>query len=228
MEEEEAPDVDGHFFAAFLTALAEAFPRGKRKTPPVARLVAELFAETAKLAGSSVKETRWKKATRFVDEELREALATRERSPGVAEVVDVDWSLVPAFEPVVPPPKVDDARRTALKKATKRGSRVTVALRRVRNKNCTFIDGLDSWGFSQDDLAAIAAVFRSRFSAAASVSPRKGMADNPHGKRLWSIMVQGKYVEQIATTLRSDLAVTNVQTTAPKGMLTKLDRAAKV
>ena len=39
-------------------------------------------------------------------------------------------------------------------------------------------------------------------------------------------MVQGKYVDQIARALRDDHGVTDVQTQAKKGLVTKKDRAA--
>lgn len=221
-EQEEDDDPDQVFRDAFLTVLSGLFA-AKSKTPT---LVAEVVAAAAKLASRSVKETRWKKAAKFLRDELETCVITRERAEGVTEIVDVDWSCAPAFEPVVALPDDASVAAPALKRATKKGGRVTVSVRRVRNKNCTFIDGLDSWGFSETDMRGLAAAFRSRFSAAASVAPRKGTEASD--RRFFSIMVQGKYADQIASTLRADLRVGNVHVAAAKGLLTKHDRAANV
>lgn len=235
-EESEIPDeeenVDDRFRDAFMTVLAETFP--PRTRPKSSRLVAEIFAETAKLAGNSVKKTKWKKADRFVTDVLRDAVVTKERSRGVTEIVEVDWTLTPDFDHVAWPQKEDEEERggknTVLKTATKKGGQCTVSVRRVRNKNCTFIDGLDGWGYSEADMRAIASVFRNRFSASASVSPRKGTEHQAGSKQqFWSIMVQGKYAEQIAAALKNDLKVNNVKVFAAKGVgLSKHVRTAKV
>lgn len=229
-DDHESEDVDGHFRDAFLTVLSASHLPKKNNRKCTPRLLAEVFAETAKLAGTSIKETRWKKANRFIADEFHDgAFVTRERSPGVTELVEVDWSLAPHFEPILPTPSEGDAiAKTVFKKASKRGGKVVITVRRVRNKNCTFIDGLDAWGYSETDMRAIASAFRSRFSAAASVAPRKGTEGSSSGRQFWSIMVQGKYAEQVAATLRADLAVTDVSISAPSGLLTKQVRTANV
>ena len=220
--EEEEEDVDGHFLAALLTVLeTRYFPRTKRKEKKTP-LSNEVFGLAAKLSGTTVKETRWKKGGRFLEE--CGYVVSRERSPGVTEIVDVDWTSAPAFETIEAPAVESNIGP----KAKKRGGRVTVSVRRVRNKNCTFVDGLDSWGYSEADMRSLAATFRSRYAASASVAPRKGTLDNKSGKTFWSIMVQGKYADQIATTLRRDLGVTDVGVQAQKGLITKFDRAANV
>ena len=43
----------------------------------------------------------------------------------------------------------------------------------------------------------------------------------------WSIQLQGKYAEQVASSLR-ECGVKNVQVQSKKGMLTKKDRKANV
>ena len=97
-------------------------------------------------------------------------------------------------------------------------------LRRDRDPSAQ-VDGLDAWGYDEARQKAVAGVLRSKFSAAASVAPRKGTEDNAK-KKFFSIMVQGKYAEQIAECLRSDFGVFRVTVQAKKGLLTKKDRAA--
>ena len=102
---------------------------------------------------------------------------------------------------------------------------VIISVRRVRNKNVTFIDGLDDWGFSKERMEDLAKEFRKRFSASASVGERQG---NNSGKRdLWSIQVQGKYIHQVAEALK-DKGITKVQLEAGKGIVTKQDKKAAV
>ena len=63
--------------------------------------------------------------------------------------------------------------------------------RQVRNKNVTFIDGLESWGFTHEMLGALARDFRKRFSAASGVSERKGSEGRDAARgALWSLSVQ--------------------------------------
>ena len=183
-EEEDAappPSPDEIFRAAFLTTLRRDLK------PPV--LAAEAVGAAAKLGGASVKETSWKKAAKFL-ESLAGVVDCREKSKGVLEVVSVDWGRAPPFELVE---KAAVADEFAALRATKRGGCVTVSVRRVRNKNCTFVDGLDGWGFDEARQKAVAAALRTKFSAAASVAARKGTEDNRKGKKFFSIMVQGKY-----------------------------------
>mmetsp|Transcript_17411 Transcript_17411/g.21154 ORF Transcript_17411/g.21154 Transcript_17411/m.21154 type:complete len:353 (+) Transcript_17411:584-1642(+) len=223
-EEEEGLMKEDHFEAAFLSVVEEYFPRSGRKAKePV--LANEIFGLTARRAGCAVKETKWKKAAKFL--EHLDIVETRDRGNGVMLVVSIDWSRAPAFERIEAPPE-DNDDDSKLPKPKKKGGRVVVALRRIRNKNCTFVDNLDSWGFSEHDLRDIATNFRSRFSASASVGPRKGTEDNKAGKVFLSIMVQGKYAPQIAHTLKSRMGISDIVVQAPKGMLTKNDRSANV
>ena len=55
---------------------------------------------------------------------------------------------------------------------------------------------------------------------------RKGTEDNRKGKKFFSIMVQGKYAEQIGDVLRRDFGVLTVSVQAKKGLVTKKDRQA--
>ena len=216
-EEEDAappPSPDEIFRAAFLTTLRRDLK------PPV--LAAEAVGAAAKLGGASVKETSWKKAAKFL-ESLAGVVDCREKSKGVLEVVSVDWGRAPPFELVE---KAAVADEFAALRATKRGGCVTVSVRRVRNKNCTFVDGLDGWGFDEARQKAVAAALRTKFSAAASVAARKGTEDNRKGKKFFSIMVQGKYAEQIGDVLRRDFGVLTVSVQAKKGLVTKKDRQA--
>ena len=135
----------------------------------------------------------------------------------------MDWGRAPSFELVE---KAAVADEFAALRATKRGGCVTVSVRRVRNKNCTFVDGLDGWGFDEARQKAVAAALRTKFSAAASVAARKGTEDNRKGKKFFSIMVQGKYAEQIGDVLRRDFGVLTVSVQAKKGLVTKKDRQA--
>ena len=169
-----------------------------------------------------MKETSWKKAAKFL-ESLAGVVDCREKSKGVLEVVSVDWGRAPPFEFVE---KAAVADEFAALRATKRGGCVTVSVRRVRNKNCTFVDGLDGWGFDEARQKAVAAALRTKFSAAASVAARKGTEDNRKGKKFFSIMVQGKYAEQIGDVLRRDFGVLTVSVQAKKGLVTKNDRQA--
>ena len=208
------PSPDEIFRAAFLTTLRRDLK------PPV--LAAEAVGAAAKLGGASVKETSWKKAAKFL-ESLAGVVDCREKSKGVLEVVSVDWGRAPPFELVE---KAAVADEFAALRATKRGGCVTVSVRRVRNKNCTFVDGLDGWGFDEARQKAVAAALRTKFSAAASVAARKGTEDNRKGKKFFSIMVQGKYAEQIGDVLRRDFGVLTVSVQAKKGLVTKKDRQA--
>ena len=213
-EEEDAappPSPDEIFRAAFLTTLRRDLK------PPV--LAAEAVGAAAKLGGASVKETSWKKAAKFL-ESLAGVVDCREKAKGVLEVVSVDWGRAPPFELVE---KAAVADEFAALRATKRGGCVTVSVRRVRNKNCTFVDGLDGWGFDEARQKAVAAALRTKFSAAASVAARKGTEDNRKGKKFFSIMVQGKYAEQIGDVLRRDFGVLTVSVQAKKGLVTKTD-----
>ncbi|KAJ1460877.1 hypothetical protein M885DRAFT_612057 [Pelagophyceae sp. CCMP2097] len=209
-------DVDGLFVDAFFTTL--------RRDLKLPCLASEVFSGAAKLAGAAVKETRWKKAAAFLAE--FPCLATRERSRGVTEVATVSWAAAPAWHEVKAAPAGEDA--LAALKATKRGGAVIIATRKVRNKNCTFIDGLDSWGFTQESSKLLANRFQKKFSAAASVHVRKGTEGNGK-KQLWSIMVQGKYAHQAADALRKDHGVANVTVQgSSNGIITKKDKAANV
>ena len=208
------PSPNDIFRAAFLTTLRRDLK------PPV--LAAEAFGAAAKLGGASVKETTWKKAAKFL-ESLAGVVDCREKSKGVLEVVSVDWSRAPPFELVE---KAAVAHKFAALRATKRGGCVTVSVRKVRNKNCTFVDGLDSWGYDETRQKAVAAALRTKFAASASVSARKGTEDNRQGKTFFSIMVQGKYADQIADVLRRDFGVFTVSAKAKKGLVTKKDRQA--
>ena len=210
------PTPDELFLSGFLTTLK------RDAKPPV--LVAEAVGAAAKLCGVPVKSTSWKKAGAFVAS-LADCLDTKERSKGVLEISRVDWRRAPPFRAVDRAPAGGDGGESHLR-ATKKGSQVTVACRRVRDKNCTFVDGLDSWGYDERKMKELAAVFRAKFSAAASVAPRKGTEDNKQGRKFFSIMVQGKYLEQIARALREDYGVANVATQAKKGLVTKKDRKA--
>ena len=219
-EEDEAPPTppptpDELLLAAFLTTLK------RDAKPPV--LVAEAIGAAAKLGGVPVKATSWKKAGKFV-EALADVIDTKERSKGVLEITRVDWKRAPRFSLVEP--RASGEEIDGHLKATKRGGRVTVSCRKVRNNNCTFVDGLDGWGYDEKKMKDLASVFRSKFSVAASVGPRKGTEDNRQGKKFFSIMVQGKFLEQVADALRKDYGVTDVGTQATKGLITKKDRKA--
>ena len=76
-----------------------------------------------------------------------------------------------------------------------------ISVRLVKNKNVTFIDGLEEWGFTKAMQQDLAKELRRRYSASASVSTRTGSENSK--KVLWSIQVQGKYMDQIATYLKS-------------------------
>ena len=89
-----------------------------------------------------------------IPESLAGVVDCREKSKGVLEVVSVDWGRAPPFELVE---KAAVADEFAALRATKRGGCVTVSVRRVRNKNCTFVDGLDGWGFDEARQKAVAA-----------------------------------------------------------------------
>ena len=54
----------------------------------------------------------------------------------------------------------------------------------------------------------------------------KGTEDNRKGKKFFSIMVQGKYAEQIGDVLRRDFGVLTVSVQVKKGLVTKKDRQA--
>ena len=98
----------------------------------------------------------------------------------------MDWGRAPPFELVE---KAAVADEFAALRATKRGGCVTVSVRRVRNKNCTFVDGLDGWGFDEARQKAVAAALRTKFSAAASVAGEKrhrGQPQGPCSSRSWS------------------------------------------
>lgn len=86
--------------------------------------------------------------------------------------------------------------------------------------------GLDSWGFDERAQRRLAQRFRNQYAAAASVAPRKGSEGGE--RKLWSVMVQGKYAEQIAKALKTDHGVTDVVVQAKHGLLTKKDKAANV
>ena len=110
--------------------------------------------------------------------------------------------------------------------ATKKGGRpVIISVRKVRDKNVTFIDGLEEWGFTKETQTELAKELRKRFSASASVNERTGSENSK--KVLWSVQVQGKYMDQIANCLKSK-GISKVKTQAKNGIVSKKDRKANV
>ena len=73
---------------------------------------------------------------------------------------------------------------------------------------------------------ALARDFRRRFSAASSVGERKGSEGRERGT-LWSVSVQGKYVDQVSKAL-AEYGVAQVRVEAKQGAVSKKDRAANV
>ena len=64
------------------------------------------------------------------------------------------------------------------------------------------------------------------FSAASSVGERKGSEGRERGT-LWSVSVQGKYVDQVSKAL-AEYGVAQVRVEAKQGAVSKKDRAANV
>ena len=110
-------------------------------------------------------------------------------------------------------------------RATKKGSQVVVTMRKVCNKNVTFVDYLEGWGFDEFQMRALAKEWRKRFSVSSSVTERHGTEGSAN--QFWSVQLQGKYVEQVAESLRG-IGVTNVKVVAKAGTVTKKDKAVNV
>ena len=121
--------------------------------------------------------------------------------------------------------KAEEAEESQALNATKKGSAVMVTVRKVCNKNVTFVDYLESWGYDKDKMKALAKEWRKRFSVSASVAERSGTEGSD--SKFWSVQLQGKYAEQVASSLR-DFGVKNVSIHAKKGILTKKDKSANV
>ncbi|CAM9272544.1 unnamed protein product [Phaeothamnion confervicola] len=207
---------DWRFTSGFFAALS---------LEPLPALANVVFAKAAQLAGGfGIKQTSWRKAARFLEAFADCGVTTRESRPGVLEIVKFDAAAAPPLEPL---PELaadggedDDgggadedavAAAAASVRPTKKGGSVMVTERKVRGKNCTFVDGLDSWGIGKEGMQALAREYRRRFSAAASVSERKGTEG---GRRvLWSVMLQGNYAERVALELR-ERGVTKVTVAA--------------
>ena len=109
--------------------------------------------------------------------------------------------------------------------ATKRGGQVVVTMRKVCNKNVTFVDYLEGWGYDEARMRGLAKEWRKRFSVSSSVTERHGTEGS--ATQFWSVQLQGKYVEQVAKSLR-ELGVSNVHVVAKAGAVTKKDKAANV
>jgi predicted ribosome-associated RNA-binding protein Tma20/translation initiation factor 1 (eIF-1/SUI1) len=212
-------EVDSLFLRNFAAAAAG------ESLPALSSLV---FSRASQMEGGlSIKSTSWKKASAFL-RSFSSALTCREDRPGVVEVVRFDLNGIPASRLAdgekaakawaVLASKggasVDISARTrggpGSLRPTKKGGQVLMAVRRVRNKNVTFIENLDSWGFTKDSLGELCKILRRRFSASATVCPRPG---SEGGKRqLWSIQVQGKCAED-AKALLQEMGVTSVSIT---------------
>lgn len=107
-------------------------------------------------------------------------------------------------------------------------------VRRVRGNNVTFVDRLEEWGFSKESMEELAKVFRRQFSASVSVTEREGGSlkhqKGPGGKPvvLWTLRVQGKYLEQVARALR-ERGVLQVEGQSTKAVrITKKDQQVNV
>jgi hypothetical protein len=96
---------------------------------------------------------RWKKAGKFLAD-FSAAISSHEPKPGVVEITKLDLTAVPPFEPLQESELEDVApgvsgESTAAPAKKKKGGLVTVVTRKVRGKNVTIVDNLDSWGYTK-------------------------------------------------------------------------------
>jgi hypothetical protein len=102
----------------------------------------------------------WKKAGKFLAD-FSGAISSHEPKPGVVEITKLDLTAVPPFEPFQEgefddsdAPHASGESTTAAVGAAvapkkKKGGLVTVVTRKVRGKNVTIVDNLDSWGYTK-------------------------------------------------------------------------------
>lgn len=194
---EEGPGSDQMFVNGLFSMLSEtSFPV----------LASEVFSKAARRCGVNIKHTSWKKASAFLSE-FSSAIVFKEGKPGIVNVTAFRVANAPPFEKVQE--EVEDFHEElgpARPVKLRRGGLVTVSERKVRGKNVTFIDGLDSWGFTKENMSHLAKDLRKRYSSSATVAARTGSESQalaaaalgkPAKKALWSVQVQGKWGEQV-------------------------------
>jgi hypothetical protein len=96
---------------------------------------------------------RWKKAGKFLAD-FSAAISSHEPKPGVVEITKLDLTAVPPFK-LLQEGEFEDGdapnsgESTAIPAKKKKGGLVTVVTRKVRGKNVTIVDNLDSWGYTK-------------------------------------------------------------------------------